>query len=382
MIAKRLLCIEPGLRLWGSERALLATLPALVESYEKVVVLAPEGAELIPHATECGAVVETGRLGRLNEAGIARRVEAASRIVAICLKHGITRIYLNQAGWCRIVSVVARLLRLPLVIHVRLLADIGRCVALGGAQSSPIDLICVSHDVQRRLLEASTEVPRIRSYMAYDVVTVDKMPTMKRKRDPAAFACLGRIEPSKGQLELIDAFQSVFVTRRDARLILMGSVEGHLEYGRQVFEAAADTKVRGGVQLSGYVTDAPDRLTECSFLVIASQYETLGRTVPEAWNAGCIPICPAQSGGPAEILRLSGGGILYNRDEPGSLQTAMRSALDLDAQARAHMLENGLAFAQSQFSIGEYRSRLSGVLFPSSRGSVAGTYAGREISGA
>ncbi len=354
----RLLCIEPGLRLWGSERAFLATLPALIAAYERVVVLVPDGAEIIPHLVEYGAIVETGRLGQLKTAGLAGRAEAAWLIARTCLKHGIDKIYLNQAGLCRIVSVVARLLRIHLVIHVRIREDISRCANLVAYRTSPIDLIFISEDMRARYVEKGGGPKRL--VVAYDAFIANASAPIRIGKQNR-FICVGRIARTKGQSLLVEAVGICAERGVDLKLDLVGAaLEG------DPYEAALHAQIRGlpgNIRLLGYRTDVEELLGEYRFLVLPSLYEALGRVILEAWDAGLVPIASQDSGGAGEIIARSGGGILYPGHEPDAIAGAMIRAMALSEADRIAIVQSGREWTAREASMTRYVDVLDGVLF-------------------
>ena len=95
------------------------------------------------------------------------------------------------------------------------------------------------------------------------------------------------------------------------------------------------------MQWVGFSDDVLPLLQSCSILVCPSWREPLGRVILEAWDAGAIPVAFRGSGGAAEILIESKGGILYDDQNPSSLAAAIVAALALNPNDRARMIKNG-----------------------------------------
>ena len=98
-------------------------------------------------------------------------------------------------------------------------------------------------------------------------------------------------------------------------------------------------------------------------MAVPSRYETLGRVVFEAWDAGALPICSRDSGGAAEIVTASGGGLLYDGHAPESIAGTLRAAAMLAEPERRALVEKGQAWVRVHLSLAEYRKALEGVLF-------------------
>jgi glycosyltransferase involved in cell wall biosynthesis len=359
----KLLVIDAGLRLWGSERALLATIPALAEAYEQVVVLAPQEAELVDAVRQYPVTVELAPIGNLHRAGLLARLRAAAHILEVCRRLHIDLIYLNQAGLCRLVHAVARLLALPSVIHVRLADDIERCRRLEATRRAPVSLILVSEDMRRRYPENDLLDPYKQVLTAYDPFELRAL-TASHATTVRDVACVGRLAALKGQLELIEA---VAVSREQGTRIavdLIGAVAEGDTYANRVAKRSRQLGIDDQIRFLGYRTDAADLMSSYRFIAVPSRYESLGRVVFEAWDAGALPICSSNSGGAAEVVKASSGGLLYDGHAPLAMAETLRVAMAMPEAERQARVEQGRDWARRNLSIDAYRTALAGVLFP------------------
>lgn len=359
----RLLIIDPGLQLWGSERALLATVPDLVAVHDMVVAVVPHRAALAPRLAACGVTVYERQIDRLGQRSLFVRAQAVLGLIALCLRYRIDVIYLNQAGLCRVAGLVARLLGRRLVVHVRIAEDLSRVARLRASSRSPVDAILISRDMLDRFSRSGDRSPHVRIHLAYDLFEPDDKIT-KLVRSDDSFVCLGRIAAIKGQRELIEAFALLTNDGLAARLDLIGSASQEPAYGQNLREAVARSGLEDRVTFLGFVDDAAENLGRYAFVVVPSRYEPLGRIILEGWAAGCVPICSAESGGGAEILSLSGGGLTYAGADPASLADAMRRALALTPDEREGLARKGRQWMRNHTSATAYRTALSNVLFP------------------
>lgn len=357
----RLLAIEPGERLWGSENAFLATVPELVKANERLVVLVPPHAESIKQLSGMGAKVETASIANLHRRGLLAKISAVSAIAQICLRNRIEKIYLNQAGLCRIAHSVARVLRLPLVIHVRLLEDVPRCAAL--SDLIPIDLIFVSQDIRRHYPDGFTDKKRLLT--AYDPIVCYKTPQSLQRQSDLSIAVLGRIEPSKGQHRLIEALS---LGPKPPPLLHIYGDAPDLDYGEELRKRADELGIAERIVWHGYQASAASELEKHSIVVVCSDYESFGRVVVEALQAGALPVASTQSGGPAEIISRSGGGLLYEGQTPEAITEALTDAIGLGITERQIIIEKGRAWVRERLSIPAYKSALSGILFSRAQG--------------
>jgi len=358
----RLLVIEPGIRLWGSERAFLSSLPALIPVCEHLVIVAPPEAELIEELSNYDVKVEVADIGYLSRRGYISRIKIALHLIKICRKHRIDRIYLNQAGLCRVVHAVARLLKLPTIMHVRLVEDIPRCAALKATENAPIDLIFVSNDMQARYSEKQTPELYKRLFTVYDPYELGDGEDCLVER-PIEVACVGRLAEMKGQAELIEALAICRDRGSNMDLHFIGAPADNDPYGSKLALRVEELGLQDKVVFLGYRSDATQYMRSCKLVAVPSRYETLGRVIYEAWEAGAMPMCSRDSGGAAEMLIASGGGMLYDGHSPGSIASALCEAASLSEQERCARVEKGRKWARENLCLSAYRGRLTGVLF-------------------
>ena len=250
-----LLIIDPGLRLWGSERALLSTLPAVAVAHDRVVLMTPNGAELVEAAADLPLIVCEKSIGLLHQRPAVAKAGFVKDVAAACLRFGISRIHLNQAGPAKLVNIVAQLLGIPLVVHVRLRDDLARCAALKGSRRAPISLVFVSEDMRARYPKASASEPFKTLHTAYDPYPLVAHPPNAPDAGEPPFICVGRLAPTKGQEKLIGA---VALARRDGMALatrLLGADACGGTYETALRDLARTSDVEDLVEFSGYRTD-------------------------------------------------------------------------------------------------------------------------------
>ncbi|MBW4985703.1 glycosyltransferase family 4 protein [Mameliella sp. CS4] len=357
-----LMVIDPGLQLWGSERALAATLKPLTEAWDRVILVTPPGAALAglvaDRATHGPVEVIHAPIGLLHRKGRAARLMAMARLGLLIARHRPDRIYLNQAGLCRLLAPLARLARAPLVLHVRLLEDVPRVAPLRGSPSAPLHQVYISDAMMPS--PPPTKNAHTFLHKAYDPYLF----AAENPRTPggtADFVSLGRLAHSKGQHLLVEAMGDPAFAGHAAHVFGEGA-PGDL-YETTLKAGAADQVADGRVVFHGFRPDVTDALGGYRFLVSTSNFETLGRVVMEAWEQGLVPIVYAGSGGAAEIVRKSGGGLLYEDWTVESLAPVLAQALAMPEPERREMAEMGRSWAVEALDIDNYETTLRGVLF-------------------
>ncbi len=147
--------------------------------------------------------------------------------------------------------------------------------------------------------------------------------------------CVGRsTDPNKGIKTLIQALAGL---PSQIRLTLVDDDSPD----NQVLEWAREVGVADRLRLTGRVATAElVRLyRQAALVVVPSRYEGFGLPAVEAM-ACATPVVATRAGALTEVLQLTGGGILAERDDPDSIAQAIRTLLG-NTQARSSMAKRG-----------------------------------------
>lgn len=357
-----LLIIDPGLELWGSERALLDTLPELARSWRKIVLVTPSGAKLAEEvrAQIPSAVCLSAPIGMLHRKGRLARLAATLALFWTVLRVRPSRIYLNQAGLCRMLHPMAGLFRLPLVVHVRIAEDLKRVSGLTSGRSSQCYAILITDSMMEAFTdgEDSSVVP-IQVYDAFDL----REPIVAVRTERSGVCCTGRLCEGKGQHLLVEALADDVIRGAVRRLDLFGSgVQGDA-FESKLRHRINDLDLHGVVSMKGFRADVREQLRTYAVMAVPSRYEPLGRVILEAWESGLVPVVPDSAGGAAEVIQASGGGILARGRTAKGMGDAILQALSLTEEERHALIENGRSWMRSELALSVYSKRLEGILF-------------------
>jgi len=190
--------------------------------------------------------------------------------------------------------------------------------------------------------------------------TFDTLPARARRKasvvypglDDAAFKTLaqppaspvvgivGRISPTKGQREFLEAASQVAQRHPTARFrIIGGALFGEDAYAAALEDVARDGGIAERVDFTGWVDDPIAHMAELSLLVHASPVpEPFGQVVAEAMALG-VPVIATAAGGIPEILAGDGTpggvGIAVPPGDVGALASAIDRSLTDPVAARA-----------------------------------------------
>jgi glycosyltransferase involved in cell wall biosynthesis len=160
-------------------------------------------------------------------------------------------------------------------------------------------------------------------------------PDTSVEKDPHGILCVGRsTDPNKGIATLIKALaylpDSVTLTLVDDD-----------SPDNQVRRWASEANVLDRLHLTGRVAsnELVDLYRRAAVVVVPSRYEGFGLPAVEAMACG-TPVVAARSGALPEVLDLTGGGMLAERDNPGSIARAVQTLLE-NTETRMLMAKRG-----------------------------------------
>lgn len=254
----------------------------------------------------------------------------------------------------------ARLAGRPLVWHVREIAGEGR---IGRAMRGLVArlahvAVANSNAVAESLAACGDRVKTV--YNGIDLSEYPE-PDWSTPREPL-IACVGRLEPWKGQHVLVEALPEVLAAHPDARAWFVGGpAVNKADYLPGLQARCAALGIADRVTFTGARKDVPEILRRARLLVLPSvDPEPFGRTLVEAMAAGCPPIATA-AGGPLEIIEEGVNGLLVAPGDAKALARAIQDLVAAPARAGA-MGEAGRARVLMRFSLDRMVEEMSVVL--------------------
>lgn len=240
-------------------------------------------------------------------------------------------VHANNEPLCNRAAIfVAKVLRVPVVCHVRGQRDAGGL--LRWLYRLPDHYLAVSAWVRDEILTLGVDANRCE--VVYDGIELDGMDTAA---DGAAFrrahtigsdrfviGLVGLLIPWKGQRVLIDAAPRIFAAIPNAHLVLAGGTPDECRpYERELRTLVQELGLEEQIQFLGHVADmsalynALDVVLSCS-----TSPEPLGTVVIEAMTMGRPMIGPAH-GGAAEMIEDEKSGLLTRPGDADALATAV-----------------------------------------------------------
>lgn len=340
----RALVVEPAGNLWGSERVLLDFLGSIAGSPWEIGVCCPPNTPILERLVELPIEIYPAFVAGLHRKSKFNRLHAAAGLLVAALRFRPRLLYVNQAGATRIAVLVGRLLKIPVIAHVRLAEDAGYLQSLDADVDELPVVICISHYI-RSLFGGRDLDSHGRLVVMYDPYIPQKGWNGTRQFETInpepVFSCVGRFTQVKGQDV---ALRAIGHLKREGKLaygLFFGTGEPGDSFSLDLVELAADLGISEQISWQGFQERIPSRIAPTAALMCPSHEEALGRVIFEAWDAGTIPVAWAGSGGSAEVIQASGAGLLYGEQTGASLARALQRTLALTPLARQQMVKRG-----------------------------------------
>jgi glycosyltransferase involved in cell wall biosynthesis len=363
----------------GAERSLLTLVEHLPE-HVSATVAAPHGAlteELARagiHTTQIRGTDGSLALHPLRTPqAVGEMGLAATQVARAALRARADLVHANtiRAG---LVCVAARALGgPPVVVHVRdCLPQRGSAAAVQRTLGRRAGIVIAnSRHTARRFEEAAGRAAHV-VHNPVDLARFD--PAAHPARAARArlgvapgdlvFAVVAQITPWKGQDVAIRALAAARRHHPRARLLLAGSAkftsrsarydnEAYLSDLRRLTESL---ELTGAVRFLGERDDVQDLLAATDVLLAPSWEEPFGRSIVEAMAMG-VPVLATAAGGPSEIVRHGGDGLLLSPRDVGAWEAAA-ARMAAEPATRASMARSARVRAR-RFGVSQH---VAGVL--------------------
>lgn len=199
--------------------------------------------------------------------------------------------------------------------------------------------ICITRDIQKHHQLSNLSTSKV-IYNGIGNYTADVLERSIDKEE--YFLYVGRIEPAKGLLQLLEAY--VMYRRKclsgTVPLWIAGSV-GDAEYGRLINEYVTSSHLADSVRFLGLRKDVDVLMQKAKAIVIPSRFEAFGRCMAEAMFNGCIVIGKNTGGTKEQFdngLQLTGKEIGFRYNTTGELSDCLMKVLSLSLDEMKGML--------------------------------------------
>jgi len=157
----------------------------------------------------------------------------------------------------------------------------------------------------------------------------------KRKTDILRFISIGRMQPVKRHLLMVEAFSEISKEYKNIELVFLGDGELRAEVKKKISELGLEKRII----LRGVVKNVEKELNDSHIYLMCSDYEGLPLSILEAMSCG-LPVIATKAGGTIDVVD-SKNGILCNIGDRDQIANAMKKMID-NNDMREKMAESSL----------------------------------------
>jgi glycosyltransferase involved in cell wall biosynthesis len=163
--------------------------------------------------------------------------------------------------------------------------------------------------------------------------------------------CVARLEPEKGHMVLLEAFQRLLRRVPGVRLLLIGD---GAEF-TTLTAAAHAWNLNGAVRFLGTRNDVPELLATCDIIALPSFHEGLPMALLEAMAVG-RPVVATSVGGVPAVVRHGETGLLVPPGDSQAMADALTTLVDDDG-VRRRLVAKAFEVVQRTFSFDQTLER-------------------------
>lgn len=167
---------------------------------------------------------------------------------------------------------------------------------------------------------------------------IEARKSLNLPNDKMIFGLLGRFDPQKGQLLLLEATQKC--KNNDFHVILLGEAtknEGDTYYS-SILKFIEENELQDRVHFKPFMNNVSIFYKAIDWFVMATKAETFGMVTIESLTSG-TPVLGSNAGGTPELLDNEKGGKLFVSEDAGSLAEIIDEIIDNKISYPQHSLE-------------------------------------------
>lgn len=336
----------------GSPRALLQMVDSLDRAcFEPVFIAASDGA-LTSALRDRNVEIIQGTVTSVSWANPIRLVAAIRAKMQLLEGVGAGILHMNEPGWNSDIVLAARILRIPVALHLHNPCDItGKNLNFGVARRIFICSIAQKQAIVNfdRIKDKCTVL-----HNAVDIeVFAQGRPireTIGLAEDDLVVCTVAQIRHGKGIDLFLDAAEQLLDHTRKLKFVIAGPrAADESEYFDEVMKRLTVGPLKDNVIYLGSRSDIPDLFASSDVFLLATRGETFGMVVIEAMAAG-VPVVASAVGGVPEIITGRDIGRTVSSLTPDAFAAAVNELLDLGAERKA-LGERGRASLPGRFDL-------------------------------
>jgi glycosyltransferase involved in cell wall biosynthesis len=322
-MALRVLAVAQAAEPGGAELALLRLVPALAAEGVELELAVPGEGGVAHRARELGLRVHELPLGPLRRGGWPRAVLAWPRTRALIRRTRPDVVWLNGVVPQRLVPALGGT---PAMLHLHDLLAHTPGQWRRASFWRAVRVVACASDAVAQAAERSGAPRDVLRTLPVPVEAVEAAPRPAWADGSPVIGFVGRIEPRKGVLELLDAARRLVAHISGLRVVIVRgpALEPDADYERRALDAAAS--LGDSVIVTGPVDDARRLMPWFDVLCVPSLSEPFGTVAAEALAAG-TPAVVTDSGGMPEYVTAGRSGEVVAPGRPDELADALERVL-------------------------------------------------------
>jgi glycosyltransferase involved in cell wall biosynthesis len=339
---------------WGGQKSLYGLVSQLDRDHYRPYVVVPCEGELAERLRELSVQVIVHELPEIALDRAADDIGSFRVLLDVMARYGIDVLHTDGPRNTFFAGLAAKKKGLPLVWHIRAF-DRDRYDRLLYGLSSR--LILVADCVRERFKWVRDDSKFITIYNGIDPGEFQRVSDGAGLRedlgiggDKLLIVSVGRIEPLKGQIHLVEACGRIGESLPEIRLVFIGDTTDPA-YRRDCEAVASAQGIARQVVFAGEHDDIAGILGCADIFVLPSLYEAFPRAVIEAMGAG-LPVIVTDAGGCPEAVEEGLSGFVVPAGNPEALANRILQ-LGKDRELRQRMGDRGRRRAKTLFDIRE-----------------------------
>lgn len=325
------------------------------------MVICPSSGEFFDQLKEADiscSIIKTGSLRRFN---VLRFLSSVIKLSLLIKREKISLIHCDAAASRETFysGIVAQILRIPFIWHVRVAESAGWIDKLLSAMAKKI--IVNSNAVGRRFPWIDKPYSKVIAiYNGVNLAEFSSRVNVNKIRDEFAISerdtlvgVVGQLIPWKGHMYFLESAKEVAERISSAKFMIVGDeIPKGSGYRKKLEEFTFELGIRDKVIFTGFRKDIPDILSAFDIFVLPSLGEPFGRVIIEAM-AMAKPVIATNAGGVPEIIVDGKTGILVPPEDPRAMTEAIIELLK-DRDKAKKLGENGRKRVEEVFTIQEH----------------------------
>jgi glycosyltransferase involved in cell wall biosynthesis len=202
---------------------------------------------------------------------------------------------------------------------------------------------------QQQEIDRHQKLPGVKTTIIYNPIAPEYVTTQLEAELPGNILYIGRTEMYKGLGLLLEAYARLAQQDKNIQLTIAGQGAQRADYERWVAQHSLQYRVKF---LGHMPYDRIMSVYDQADLVVAPNLwiEPFGRNIVEAMARGKLVVA-ANIGGPAEIIQVSQGGLLFERASVDDLVNVIKGALTMSRYDKRAITERGRSWVTSALSL-------------------------------